>query len=64
MKSGDIVLFHNDSQYIVEALPTILKSYQAQGLRVIPLPDLLLNGETIIDAQGRQRPGAATVPEV
>ena len=61
--SGDIVLFHNDSKYILDALPTILKSYQEQGFTVIPVSQLLLTGETTIDAQGRQRP-AATVPEV
>ena len=64
VKSGDIVLFHNDSQYIVEALPAILKSYQAQGLTVVPVSELLLSGETTIDTQGRQRPAATTIPEV
>ena len=64
VRSGDIVLFHNDSQYIVEALPAILKSYQAQGLTVVPVSELLLSGETTIDTQGRQRPAATTIPEV
>ncbi len=63
-KSGDIVLFHNDAKYIADALPAILKSYREQGLKVIPVSQLLLQGETTIDAQGRQHPGAATVPEV
>ena len=62
--SGDIVLFHNDSQYILDALPEILKSYREQGLTVVPISHLLLSGETTIDAQGRQRPAARTVPEV
>lgn len=61
--NGDIVLFHNDSKYILDALPTILKSYQEQGFTVVPVSQLLLTGETTIDAQGRQHP-AATVPEV
>lgn len=52
--SGDIVLFHNDSQYIVEALPTILKTYQAQGFEIVPVSELLLEGETVIDHTGRQ----------
>ena len=64
VKSGDIVLFHNDSQYILDALPAILKSYQAQGLTVVPVSELLLSGETTIDTQGRQRPAATTIPEV
>ena len=64
VQSGDIVLFHNDSQYIVDALPAILKSYREQGLTVVPISQLLLPGETTIDVQGRQRPAATTVPEV
>ena len=64
VKSGDIILFHNDSQYILDALPAILKSYQEQGFTIVPISQLLLQGETTIDAQGRQRPAATTVPEV
>ena len=64
VKSGDIVLFHNDSKYILDALPTILKSYREQGLTIVPISQILLSGETTIDTQGRQRPVATTVPEV
>ena len=64
VRSGDIVLFHNDSQYILDALPAILQSYREQGLTVVPVSQLLLPGETAIDAQGRQRPAPTTVPEV
>ena len=53
---GDIILFHNDSQYIVEALPAILKHYQAQGFQMIPAKDILLTGNTTIDVQGKQHP--------
>lgn len=52
--SGDIVLFHNDSQYIVQALPEILKTYQQQGLKIVPVSDILLQGETEIDHTGKQ----------
>ncbi len=51
---GDIVLFHNDSKYIVEALPTILKTYTEAGYKIIPISELLLKGETWIDHQGTQ----------
>ncbi len=64
VSSGDIVLFHNDAKYILDALPAILKSYQQQGLSAVPVSELLLSGETTIDAQGRQRPAPTTVPEV
>ena len=51
---GDIVLFHNDSKYILEALPTILEYYTQAGYRIIPVSQLLLEGETWIDHTGKQ----------
>lgn len=56
IQPGDIVLFHNDSKYILEALPTILKTYTEAGYRVIPVSQLLLEGETWIDHAGTQHP--------
>lgn len=51
---GDIVLFHNDSKYILEALPTILESYKEKGYKLVPISEILLKGETYIDNQGTQ----------
>lgn len=51
---GDIVLFHNDSKYILEALPQILEYYQQAGYKIIPVSQILLQGETWIDHTGRQ----------
>ena len=59
VQPGDIILFHNDSEYIVEALPTILQFYQEQGFDMIPAKDILLSGDTTIDVQGKQHPAAA-----
>lgn len=58
VQKGDIVLFHNDSQYITQALPTILESYQQQGFTVIPVGEILLEGAYTIDVQGKQHPAA------
>lgn len=58
VQQGDIILFHNDSKYILDALPTILKTYQEQGFTMIPARDILLEGETTIDVQGKQHPAA------
>lgn len=58
VQSGDIILFHNDSQYIVDALPAILKFYQAEGFRIVSAKDILLSGATTIDVQGKQHPAA------
>ena len=59
VQKGDIILFHNDSKYILDALPTILKTYQEQGFTMIPAKDILLEGATTIDVQGKQHPVAA-----
>ncbi len=64
VKSGDIVLFHNDSKYIVESLPSILAAYRDKGLEVVMISELLLEGDTTIDTQGRQRKAATTSREV
>lgn len=58
VQKGDIVLFHNDSQYITQALPTILESYQQQGFKVIPVGEILLDGPYTIDVQGKQHPAS------
>ena len=54
--NGDIVLFHNDSNDIVNALPTVLKHYQGLGYTIVPVSEILLEGETTIDIQGKQHP--------
>ena len=57
---GDIVLFHNDSKYILEALPTILEYYTQTGYKIIPISQLLLQGDTWIDHAGMQHPCTPT----
>lgn len=57
---GDIVLFHNDSQYILEALPAILEYYRQEGYTIVPISELLLTGGTWIDHTGKQH---AATPE-
>ncbi len=67
---GDIVLFHNDSKYILEALPQILEYYTQAGYKIIPVSQLLLEGETWIDHAGKQhlctptpQPAASAAPD-
>lgn len=54
--NGDIVLFHNDSNDIVNALPSVIQYYQGLGFEIIPVSQLLLSGEYTIDVQGKQHP--------
>lgn len=58
IQPGDIVLFHNDSRYILDALPEILRFYKEAGYEIIPVSDILLKGDTHINTQGRQVPAA------
>lgn len=54
--NGDIVLFHNDSNDIVNALPSVIQHYQSLGFTIIPVSDILLDSPYTIDVQGKQHP--------
>ena len=53
--AGDIVLFHNNGLHTAEALPRILEYLQQQDLQVVNISQLLLPGESYVDANGVQR---------
>ena len=55
--AGDIVLFHNNGLHTAEALPQILDYLQSQGLAVVPVCELLLDGDCYVDRNGIQRQG-------
>lgn len=52
--NGSIVLFHNAGEHTPEALPEILRSLQQKGYEIVPVSQLLLDGEYTIDHEGRQ----------
>ena len=52
---GAIVLFHLGKENTVEALPEIIRDLQAAHYEFCTVEDLLLTGETYIDANGKQR---------
>ncbi len=54
VRSGSIVLFHNAAIHTPEALPGIIEALQAEGYAIVPVSELLLQGETRIDNTGRQ----------
>jgi len=56
IQPGSIVLFHNAAEHTPEALPGILEQLLAEGYQVVPVSELLLDGETTIDHTGRQLP--------
>ena len=62
VENGDIVLFHNDSNDIVNALPTVIQHYQGLGFTIIPVGQIVLDGDYTIDVQGKQHPVQTTQP--
>ena len=54
VQPGSIVLFHNAAEHTPEALPAILDALLNEGYRVVPISQLLLEGDCFIDSTGRQ----------
>lgn len=54
VKSGSIVLCHNNADHIVDALPSILTSLKSRGYKFVAISDLLLTGDTTVDSSGKQ----------
>lgn len=55
VKDGSIILFHNNSDHILTALPLVLLSLQNKGYQVVGLEDLVLENNYIIDNNGEQK---------
>ena len=51
---GSIVLFHNAGEHTPEALPDILRYLKQEGYEVVPITEILLEGEYTIDHEGLQ----------
>ena len=56
VKSGSIVLFHNAAKHTPEALPAIIESLIADGYTIVPVSQILLSGDFMIDNTGMQCP--------
>lgn len=54
VKPGSIVLFHNGALNTPAALPTVLKTLQAQGYQIVPVSQLILRDNYTIDPTGMQ----------
>ena len=56
VQPGSIILFHNDAKHTPEALPGILAGLQGQGYTIVPVSQLICQGEYTIDHTGMQIP--------
>ena len=54
MQPGSIVLFHNAAEHTPEALPGIIEALIADGYKIVPISQILLTGEYMIDHTGKQ----------
>lgn len=54
LKSGDIILCHNNSDHILEALPLIFATAQLKGLSFVPIGELIYKDNYTIDNSGVQ----------
>ena len=54
VKSGSIILCHNNSDHILDALPTILDELTEKGYKFVTVGELLYKDNYTIDAQGVQ----------
>jgi len=54
--AGSIVLFHNAAKHTPEALAGIIEYLLAEGYTIVPISELVIDGEYTIDHTGRQFP--------
>lgn len=64
VKSGSIVLFHNDLENTTKALPDILEQLKGQGYSFVPVSELIFTEDYTIDNAGRQIPAVQSAREI
>lgn len=58
-KSGDIILFHNNSDHVLDALPLVLMGLKNKGFSFVGLSDMVATENYTVDSAGTQRVNAA-----
>ena len=53
VRSGSIVLFHNAAKHTPEALPAVIEFLLQNGYRIVPVSEILLQGDFVMDHTGR-----------
>ena len=56
-QSGSIILCHNNGKNTLKALPIIFADLLSKGYEFVTVSELLLEGDTYIDGNGRQKSG-------
>ena len=58
VKSGSIILCHNNGLHTAEALPMIFSTLQNRGYKFVPIGELIYKENYVIDASGKQHQNA------
>lgn len=56
LEAGAIILCHNNGYKIEEYLPALITRAKEMGYEFVTVSELLLDGETMIDVNGVQKP--------
>ena len=56
LRAGSILLFHSGAKNTPAALPQIIEAIEEHGYRIIPVSELIYQGEYTVDHEGRQHP--------
>ena len=55
VKNGSIILFHNNSDHILEAIPVVVSYLKSQGYSMVKLSQLVYQDDYYIDNNGLQK---------
>ena len=55
VKNGSIILCHNNSDHILEALPLIISYLKSEGYQMVKLSELIYESDYIVDNNGLQK---------
>ena len=55
VKNGSIILCHNNSDHILEALPLIISYLKSEGYQIVKISDLVYSKDYVVDNNGLQK---------
>ena len=55
VKNGSIILFHNNSDYILEAIPLVISYLKDEGYSMVKISELAYDNNYIVDNNGLQK---------
>lgn len=58
VKNGSVILFHNNSDHILEALPLVIANLKNQGYKMVRLSDMVYTENYTVDNNGVQHKNA------